>query len=211
MQHRKGAVTPLAGIARRVSRHQKSSGRLEMMLAPTVMRRRWAPCAHATVGVLFAAIAALTSGCSEDPATVSNPESQKSTQVAAHDISWLTIDNDLSPAQWLASRNEQTLRPLSDPQVQSVKKLLDDAHRLYRESQRMIANRTVQIEVMLTAAGHKDSAIQVLQDLAGVPGEVGQTEGFGAIGQHYVNLRSEGLDREQALEKLKTLYGKRAP
>lgn len=181
-----------------------------MMLASNVMRRRWAGCTPAIVCVFFAAIAAVASGCSEDPATVSEPDAQKPTQIAAHDISWLAVDNDLSPAQWLASRNEETLRSLDDPQVHSVKKLLDDAHRLYRESQRMIANRTVQIEAMLAASGHKESAMQVLQDLTGVPGEVGQTEGFGAIGQHYVNLRAEGLGREQALQKLKALYGKRA-
>jgi hypothetical protein len=211
MQRLMGAVTPLAGIARGVSRPNNSSGQTKMMSASNVMRSRWVRCSPAIACAVFAALAAVVSGCSEDPATVSEPDAQKATQIAAHDISWLAVDNDLSPAQWLASRNEETLRPLSDPQVQSVKKLLDDAHRLYRESQRMIANRTVQIEVMLTASGQMDSAIQVLQDLAGVPGEVGQTEGFGAIGQHYVNLRSEGLDREQALEKLKTLYGKRAP
>jgi|LNFM01.1.fsa_nt_gb hypothetical protein len=180
-----------------------------MMLASTVMRRRSARRTHATVCVLFAAIAAVTSGCSEDPATVSEPDAQKSTRIAAHDISWLAVDNDLSPAQWLASRNEDALRPNSDPQVQHVKTLLDNAHRLYRESQRMIANRTVQIETMLTATGQSDRAVQILKDLSEVPGEVGQTEGFGAIGQHYVTLRNEGLARDAALEQLKKLYGKR--
>jgi hypothetical protein len=181
-----------------------------MMLAPTIMRRGLARRTHATACLIFIAIVTLTSGCSEETATISEPDAQKTTHIAAHDISWLAVDNDMSPAQWLASRNQETLRPLTDPQVQSVKKLLDDAHQLYRESQRMIANRTVQLETMLTAVGQKDDAIQILQDLSKVPGEVGQTEGFGAIGQHYVNLRGEGLAREQALTKLKSLYGKRA-
>ncbi len=75
----------------------------------------------------------------------------------------------------------------------------------------MIANRTVQLEAMLSTNGHRDRAVDILSDLAEVPGEVGQTEGFGAIGQHYVNLRGEGRSRDDALAELKRLYGKRRP
>ena len=157
------------------------------------------------------AFAILVSACSEENQTVANPDAAQAPTIAAHDISWLAFDNDLSPAQWLASRNNDDLRPLTDPDVQRVKKLLDNAHRVYRESQRMIANRTVQLEGMLAANGHNDPAVEILSDLAEVPGEVGQTEGFGAIGQHYVNLRTEGRSKEDALAKLKRLYGKRRP
>jgi hypothetical protein len=181
-----------------------------MTLASTHACRREAQRLQAIAGRILICLCALMTGCGEEPTTIAEPGPSNSSGLAAHDISWLAVDSDLSPSQWLASRNEPVLRPSSDAEVQRVKQLLDEAHRLYRESQRMIANRTVQLETMLAANGQNDRAIQILQDLSEVPGEVGQTEGYGAIGQHYVNLRSEGLARAEALEKLKLLYGKRA-
>jgi hypothetical protein len=149
-------------------------------------------------------------GCSDEPETLADPPIATSSAEAAHAVDWLDVDTALSPEQWLASRGEPALRPANDPEVVRVKSLLSDAHRVYRESQRMIANRTVQIEAMLRAKGGQDRAIGVLEDLASIPGEVGQTEGYGAIGQHYVNLRGEGLGREDALAALSKLYGRRS-
>jgi hypothetical protein len=182
-----------------------------MTLASIHACRREAPRRHAVAGRILICIFALVTGCGEEPTTVAEPKPSNEAGLASHDISWLAVDNDLSPSQWLASRNEPTLRPSGDPEVQRVKRLLDEAHRLYRESQRMIANRTVQLETMLATNGQNDKAVQILQDLSEVPGEVGQTEGYGAIGQHYVNLRGEGRSREDALAELKRLYGKRRP
>jgi len=153
--------------------------------------------------------AALLTACGEDHAAVSEPQAVEADSQASHKTTWLEVESGLSPEQWLASHKEETLRTGSDPIVRRVGSLLDEAHRLYRESQRMIANRTVQIEGMLQAQGQPDDAIGILEDLSQVPGEVGQTEGFGAIGQHYVNLRGGGLDRVAALAELKRLYGKR--
>lgn len=182
-----------------------------MTSASTETPRRSIRRSNVFAGSLLILVSAIVSGCGNEGATGVESDADKPAQLAAHDTSWLAVDTDLSPSQWLASRHEKALRPSSDPEVQRVKKLLDDAHRLYRESQRMIANRTAQLETMLAANGQSDRAVQILQDLSEVPGEVGQTEGYGAIGQHYVNLRSEGLSRPEALEKLKQLYGKRAP
>lgn len=124
-------------------------------------------------------------------------------------IKWLETDHGITPAQWLVSRRDGMVKPISDPQVQHVKRQLDDAHKLYRESQRMIANRTVQIEEALREQGSNDEATEILADLANIAGEVGQTEGYGAISQHYINMRKEGRKRAEALADLKELYGVR--
>lgn len=163
---------------------------------------------NALARIIALLAAAHVAACGEDPATVSDRPTASSPPRAAHRISWLEVETNLAPAQWLASREEETLRPPTDPEVQHVRRLLDEAHRLYGESPRMIANRTVQIEAMLRAKGYDDRAIAILQDLAHVPGAPGRTEGYGAIAQHYVNLRSEGLGREAALAALTRLYGK---
>ena len=86
---------------------------------------------------------------------------------------------------------------------------LATAHRLYRESERMIANRAAQLSEMLKASGVEEDADDVLADLAAVAGEIGQTEGFGAVAQMYHNLRSSGVGRAEALAALKTRYGPR--
>ncbi len=67
----------------------------------------------------------------------------------------------------------------------------------------MIANRTVQIEEALREQGANDEATEILADLANIAGEVGQTEGYGAISQHYINMRKEGRKRAEALADLK--------
>lgn len=154
-------------------------------------------------------LVASLAACGDEPVSVNPPPAPQTQIPPAHKVSWLEVDSELPPALWLISRDHDALRPANDPEVQRVKKLLDDAHRLYRESQRMIANRTVQIEAMLRAKGHDDSAVMILDDLAAVAGEVGQAEGYGAMGQHYVNMRGNGISREESLAKLKNLYGKR--
>lgn len=165
--------------------------------------------ASRTLRLMLVVAATLLTGCGEEQQVVFESEDGTKQAPARHHVAWLDIETDLPPEQWLVSRNEDTLRAATDPDVQRVKQLLETAHRLYRESERMIANRTVQIEDMLNAKGHDDRAIGILQDLAEVPGEAGQTEGYGSIGQHYVNLRGEGLSRVDALAELKRLYGKR--
>ena len=73
----------------------------------------------------------------------------------------------------------------------------------------MIANRAAQLSEMLKASGVEEDADDVLADLAAVAGEIGQTEGFGAVAQMYHNLRSSGVGRTEALAALKTRYGPR--
>lgn len=145
-------------------------------------------------------------GCSEDSPT---PTHKTEAASSSKEISWLEPGSELTPQQWLLSRREKSVRPLNSPEVLRVKKLLDAAHQLYRESSRIIANRTVQVEEALREEGFDEDAISILEDLGGIAGEVGQTEGYGALSQHYLNMRTKGLGRGEALAELKALYGKR--
>ncbi len=66
---------------------------------------------------------------------------------------WM-LKNPLTPAQWLASRGEaRATKRISDAKVLEVDANLETAHRLYRESERMIANRAAQLSDMLKANG----------------------------------------------------------
>lgn len=156
------------------------------------------------LGVIFA-----VSGCddAESPRRATNETSVA--QVDDQPTEWLDHKSSLSPAEWLVRRRDGG-GPEFDARVASVEKDLSRAHAIFRESQRMIANRAVQLEGMLRELGAKEDAASILADIMSIPGEVGQTEGFGAVTQHYYILRSNKTDREQALAMLKDRYGPRA-
>lgn len=145
-------------------------------------------------------------GCSDEtPQSAERRTSDGSTN--AHKTKWLEVSSQISPAQWLASRGEEAPRPLHDPEVKRVATLLHEAHNRYRESERMIANRSVQVEDMLQKLGHTENAVDILNDLAGITTEISQTEGYGSISQYYFNLRAASATRAEALTTLKTRYG----
>lgn len=126
---------------------------------------------------------------------------------APHKIAWLETGSALSPAQWLASRGEPAPLSVSDPRVKQVEEQLGAARLVYHESERMIANRAVQLSDMLHAISINESPTTIIADLTRVAGAVDQTEGFGAISQYYYNLRAASTSRLDALATLKTRYG----
>lgn len=159
----------------------------------------------AVLALMFFAGAGL-GGCGEDPAP-RGERREAASGTGPHTAAWLEVSSPISPAQWLVSRREAGPRPVSDPEVRRVHALLAVAHTRYRESDRMIANRAVQLSDMLDRIGIRESATDVLDDLASLGGEVGQTEGFGAISQYYFNLRAAAVGRADALATLKSRYG----
>ncbi len=158
--------------------------------------------------IALAVLLALSS-CGEETPRDASPPPPGAEAIAPHATKWLDLKNPLTPAQWLASRGEARARDASDAKVLEVGANLATAHRLYRESERMIANRAAQLSEMLKASGVEEEADDVLADLAAVSGEIGQTEGFGAVAQMYHNLRSSGVGRAEALATLKARYGAR--
>ena len=154
------------------------------------------------------ALAGAAAACSDDPADARKGDKSAGVSAPApHQVKWLDLGHQISPAQWLVSRREASLRPADDPEVQRVAARLDTAHGIYRESERMIANRAAQLSDMLAPLGIEESATSLLDDLTGIANDVGMTEGFGAVTQHYFNLRSAKVSRETALADLKARYG----
>jgi hypothetical protein len=150
------------------------------------------------------------SGCGDEAPQSGERRHASSEATGAHHAEWLDVSSPISPAQWLASRGEAKPRPASDPEVQRVAAQLSEAHRRYRESERMIANRAVQVSEMLRQIGHGEGATDILDDLTSIGAEVGQTEGFGAISQYYFNLRAASVSRAEALATLKARYGSKS-
>lgn len=149
-------------------------------------------------------------GCGDDDPAAATADGDKPAASAAPKFEkWLQPNSKLAAAQWMASRNAKAVKPVTDPDVQEIDADLASAHALYRESERMIANRSVQVEDMLKDIGVTEPAADILDDLTKIAGEVGQTEGFGAVSQHYFNLRSSGISRPEALASLKSRYGMR--
>jgi hypothetical protein len=147
--------------------------------------------------------------CSDEAPRSERTQSDADT-IGPHKVKWLELASPISPAQWLVSRNEDRPRPTSDPEVRRVGELLATAHKRYRESERMIANRSVQVEAMLQQIGLDESAVAVLDGLTGIGGEVGQAEGYGSISQYYFNLRAASVSRTEALATLKARYGSKS-
>lgn len=151
----------------------------------------------------------LLGGCDDDDGAAARKESTASS-TPAQGQTWLQPGDKQSPAQWMVSRSLPQAKPLDDPEVRRVASVLASANALYRESERMIANRAVQLEGMLKDVGISEPAADILSDLTTVAGEVGQTEGFGALSQHYFNLRTNNIGRGEALAVLKSRYGRRS-
>jgi hypothetical protein len=147
-------------------------------------------------------------GCGDD--APQSGERRHAERTGAHHAKWLEVSSPISPAQWLASRGESKVRDHSDAEVQRVAMQLVEAHKRYRESERMIANRSVQVSEMLSQIGMNESPVRILDDLTSIGAEVGQTEGFGAISQYYFNLRAASVSRAEAISTLQARYGSKS-
>lgn len=161
----------------------------------------------AALALACLASAGLLAACGDEAPDREAGRTSQRDAAAAHQAPWLEVGSPLTPAQWLASRGEAAPRPVGDPEVKRVAQQLVAAHAVYRESERMIANRAAQLSDMLVPLGIRESATAILDDLTQVAGAVGQTEGFGAMSQHYFNLRAASVGRADALATLKARYG----
>lgn len=177
-------------------------------------RRRPAPGgASKALASIAAGLTLALTACSDEPPIENKapvkPTSATSSATSPLKRQWLEIHSSTRPAQWVLDWRAPKDRPASDEDLVRVEENLAAAHAIYRESERMIANRAVQLEQMLAKIGVEESAANILEDIASVAGEIGQTEGFGAVSQHYYILRSSRYDRTNALALLKSRYGTR--
>lgn len=123
---------------------------------------------------------------------------------------WLELSEGVSAPDWLAARSAAQGKTLSAQDRTELATALSTAALRLGESPRMIANRSVQLETMLRDIGQQQPAIELIEQLTSTIGETGQTEGFGAISQHYYIMRKGGLSADQALDDLKRRYGPRS-
>lgn len=142
------------------------------------------------------------SGCDEQAppkeAEAPAPSAQGQQPFAALGRAWLDVNDKISPAVWLASREAGRDVVANDPAVASFRGLLSQADERFTEGPRMIANRAVQVQSMLEERGVKETPRQVIEGLVSI-GAVGERAGFGETCQHYVNARSSAASREEAL------------
>ncbi len=122
---------------------------------------------------------------------------------------WLELKDETAPADWLVTRARAAGQSVAEGDIAVLKAALSTAVLRLGESSRMIANRSAQLETMLKGIGHEETAISLIPKLTTAIGETGQTEGFGAISQHYYTMRKSGLTSEEAVADLRARYGPR--
>lgn len=146
------------------------------------------------------------SGCDDPP-----PEAPPRDVVAAltretplYERRWIEVKDKVSPARWLASREAKRDVDPKAPEVARIGDLIAAADRHFTEAPRMIANRAVQVEEMLSERGVVMSPRLVIEDLVAVAdGSEQERAGFGETCQHYVTSRLGGASREEAVAALR--------
>ncbi len=151
------------------------------------------------VASLFAA------GCEDETDTTParNVSAETPKPASLPRIKWLDLRDPTAPERWLASREAKADLDDDAPGVVALRTDLALAAQRFREPPRMIANRAVQLEEMLAAMGIVEHAPELVVLLSSAVTDGRPHDGFGAIAQHYYNLRKQGLDRETALAQLK--------
>lgn len=148
-------------------------------------------------------IAAILSGCDDEPEqrVVSPPTVV--TQDAEPTKDWLKPDDNVDPASWIAEKEAQN-DPAYDEEAGAaeIRKLLDSADKNFVESARMIANRAVQLEATLKSKGINERARDIINMLNSVKDTSIQSRRFGALCQYYETLRMQGMSSEEAIRTL---------
>lgn len=159
-----------------------------------------------TRSLVGAAVALALAGCSDEseperrervPATEGRSSAQKN---------WLEPTDMLQPETWMASREAGADLTASSPEVAAWRTLLSDADSRFDETDRMIANRVVQLEDMLRGIGVQESPREIVTAFMPLAAK-GARRGFGDLCQHYFNLRTQGADRDAALAALRGAGG----
>jgi len=163
-----------------------------------------------TRAAAFSTLVLLVAGCSDEQPASDSAARGTTVEAKQREDHWLELEDGTPAADWLAARSAANGKVLSQAELSDLKAALSTAVLRLGESTRMIANRAVQLEMMLKAIGHNEGAVPLVQKLTSVIGETGQTEGFGAISQHYYIMRNNGLSEDDALADLKRRYGPRS-
>lgn len=120
---------------------------------------------------------------------------------ATHEQNWLEPGAKTSTASWLAARTTKEGDP-SPARVQEIGELLDTADRDFLESDRMIANRSLQLVAMLHEAGIEEDPIALIQAFTALPADKEGVRSYTKTCELYFNLRRSGSSQAAALKVL---------
>lgn len=148
--------------------------------------------------------------CDDERSADQNAAHKKIASERAAAPEWLELKDETDPVTWLIERSKASGRSLSSEDGERLRMAISVAVLRLGESARMIANRAVQLEVMLAAEGQDERAETLVPLLTDTIGETGQTEGFGAVSQHYFNMRKAGRSSKEAVADLRLRYGPRS-
>lgn len=167
-------------------------------------RPHFAGAANAFVTSLLLVAVAL-GACSDESAPERQPTASaaEETGPSTQQVEWLKVTDGIAPEQWLASREAGHHLDAYDSAVMDMRHVLDVATARFRDQPRMIANRAVQLETMLSERAITERAPYLIVTLSQVPGGQRSVESFAALTQQYYNLRLEGLSRADALDALR--------
>lgn len=147
-------------------------------------------------------VALLVAGCDEEESKVRRDAPVAGSQTDAAADSWLALGDETPPEVWLASQAAGRALDGADPSVDDYRRLLADAAGRFNETPRMIANRTVQLEAMLAEHRIDEDARLIISGFLASSGSGARRSDYGALCQHYFNLRTTGVDRQAALTVL---------
>ncbi len=157
------------------------------------------------VAIIFAGVCALLAACGEEKRSAEQddmiePDSGKGAN------NWLHAADHTEPALWLARREAGAAVSERAPAVERIRATLRSARAHVLETDRMLANRTAQLGQMLAADGHAEDFAQLIGSLLEIAATAGEKQSYGALCQHYYNLRHAGIERDAALAALASRY-----
>jgi len=128
------------------------------------------------------------------------------TKLAGEIPAWLTPSDVIEPSLWLRSKEVGHEVLTTDPEVDRLRRAMQQATVRFFEDQRMIANRTVQTADMLAESRQPERYVDILTGLIDVADISSGKKLYGEMCQHYLNIRKANHSRSEALEKLAVSY-----
>jgi hypothetical protein len=156
---------------------------------------------------LAMAAAAAAGGCGDEGSVSTKHDDAAVAAVPADETVWLGLADDALPEEWLVRRKTKEGAEIDPGAVEAARVLLEKASERFGDQSRMIANRAAQLESMLADLGFSEDAMALIEALMRIAEGSKPTGGFAPLCQYYFNLRTQGLDREQALDTLVKRYG----
>lgn len=178
------------------SNTEKSHGCVEMgMTKPALPTSHRTP--HGRIRLLAIGLIALAS-CTESDQDASGQAPAAAPRATLTRSDWLEASDMTPPELWLASLSAGTGTSFEAAEAEHLRDLIAQARTLFHETPRMLANRTAQLHRMLAGRAIEETPSAILEGLIIVAGN-GRKRSYGALCQHYFNLRAEGHGRTEAL------------